>query len=230
MDNKGTFTPDAKTVEWVLEQLASKGVNFDGCTWNTAFQGIRLEGDQLVAENYHHGRPEGGYWGTLVDQNRPSDGKKYRGAMFIEDHQGRDKVGDVVVEIRLDPMDGRYKVHFEYEQVFEDPEKYENLPRATRSSLENDRQSLKRRSIDLPGGGRSNPRRIAGKRIAQHSVNPNWGPNLVRDEFMDVYDYVDATDMMGQSTLLRSLKYYPAVVADEIYRQIRNPDRVKKIK
>ena len=229
MADNGTFTPDAATMEFVLKQLTESGIHYTGCTWLTTHQDLEWDGEKFVAKNVVAARAEGsGYKATLIDQERPSDGKTYRGMMFIEDSQGRDKVGDVVVEIRLDPTDGRYKVHVEKEQVFSDDKNFELLPRATRSSLENDRQALKRRTIDLPNGGRSNPRRIAGLRIAQHSSNPNWGPNLDPDEFMDVFDYAECTDMMGQSTLFRALKYYPAAVADEIYRQLRDPDRSKK--
>lgn len=227
-DNLSTFTPDAATIEFVLKQLAESGVHYKGCTWLTTHENIEWDGEKFVADNVVAERSEHqGYKATLIDQLRPQDGKTYRGLMVIEDNQGRDKIGDVVVEIRLDTSDGRYKIHVENEQVFSDKVNYELLPRATRSSLENDRQSLKRRTIDLQGGGRSNPRRIAGLRIAQHSLNPNWGPNLNRDEFMDVFDYAETTDMMGQSTLLRAMKHYPAVIADEIYKQMRDPDRRK---
>lgn len=229
--NKSTFTPDLETMEFVLNKLQETGVQNRGCSWITTHDEIKWDGENFVAENFvtKHTDPEL-YHATLIDQIRPRDGHQYRGLMFAENDHGRDKIGDVVVEIRLDPSDGRYKVHFELEQVFSDEETFENLPRATRSSLDNPHQALRRRSIDLSGGIWSNPRRIVGKRIAQHSINPNWADNVPEEEFMDVYDYVDTTDAMGHSTLLRSLKRYPAVVADEIYRQMRDPDRKKKVK
>ncbi|KKR54833.1 MAG: hypothetical protein UT93_C0031G0005 [Candidatus Woesebacteria bacterium GW2011_GWF1_40_24] len=189
-----------------------------------------LEDGHLVAENHVTVMAEGKFYrSTLIEKTKLSDGSKFRSLMLIENSAGRDKIGDVFVEVRLDPQDGRYKVRIQMEQVFSDENEYELKPRAVRSSVDNSEQALSRRVVDFPGGIRSNPARISGLRIAQHFAHPGWGVNLDQGEFMDIFDYSDSTDAMGHSTLLKALKYYDAEVADEMYKQMRDPDRRKKV-
>lgn len=230
MADNGTFTPDPKTLEWLFAKLASDGVQYSGCTWLTKLQGMRLEDSHIVADNFVTAMADGTFYrSTLIEKTRLSDQSKFRSMMTIENSGGRDKIGDVMIEIRLDPGDGRYKVHFQMEQVFSDEIHFELLPRAVRSSVDNPEQALHRRVIDFTDNGiRSNPARIAGLKIAQHFSNPGWGPNLPTEEFMDVYDYVHSTDAMGHSTLLKGLQAYDAEVANEVFAQIRDPERRKK--
>ena len=229
MDDKSTFTPDLKTLEYLLKHLESEGVQYTGCTWSTKFQGIRLEDGHLVAENHVTAMADGKFYrSTLIEKTKLSDGSNFRSLMLIENSAGRDKIGDVVIEVRLDPTDGRYKVHIQYEQVFSDEAHFELLPRAVRSSVDNEEQALRRRVIDFADNGiRSNPARIAGQKIAQHFSNPGWGPNLPSEEYMDVFDYVHTTDAMGHSTLLKGIQAYDAEVSNEIVSQIRDPERRK---
>lgn len=229
-DNKGTFTPDPETLKYVFELLEKEGIQYNRTTWGTKIHGISLEDGHLVAENFVTGMPDGKYYTqTLIEKTNLADNTTFRSAMTIENNAGRDKIGDTMVEVRLDPSDGRYKVRIQLEQVFSDETHYKLLPRAVRSSVDNDVQALNRRVIDFADNGmRSNPARIAGLKIAQHFSNPGWGANLNPADFMDVNDYVHATDAMGGDTLLKGLQVYDADVADEIYKQIRDPERRKK--
>lgn len=230
MDDKSTFKPDPKTLEYLFNLLESEGVQYSGCTWGTKIKGIRLENGHIVAENQTTAMADGKFYrATLIEKTKLSDDSKFRSLVLIENSGGRDKIGDVVIEIRLDPTDGRYKVHIQYEQVFSDETHFELLPRAVRSSIDNDEQALRRRVIDFADKGiRSNPARIAGQKIAQHFSNPGWGPNLQPEEYMDVFDYVHTTDAMGQSTLLKGIQAYDSEVSMEIFNQIRDPERHKK--
>lgn len=225
-DTNSTFTPDAQTVEWLLKKLETEGVQYEGCTWGTKIQGVSLEDGNLVARNQVTAMADGKFYRATLVTKEKSDGTTFRSLMLIENSGGRDKIGDVVVEVRLDPGDGRYKVRFQLEQVFTDETHFEYLPRAVRSSVDNDQQALSRRVIDFPDNGiRSNPARIGGLKIAQHFSNPGWGANLDPADFMDVFDYVHCTDAMGQSTLLKGLQAYDAEVAYEIFAHVRNPER-----
>lgn len=229
MDDKSTFTPDPATLEYVFKLLESDGVQYSGCTWGTKIQDMRLEDGHLVAGNSVTAMPDGKFYrATLIEKTKP-DSSTFRSLMLIENSGGRDKIGDVMVEVRFDPNDGRYKVHVQLEQVFSDETHYELLPRAVRSSVDNEAQALSRRVIDFSDNGiRSNPARIIGLKIAQHFSNPGWGVNLDLKDFMDVYDYVHSTDAMGHSTLLKGLQAYDADVANEIFAQMRDPERRKK--
>ena len=229
MDDKSTFKPDSKTLEWIFKKLESEGVQYSGCTWETKLQGLRLEDGYLVAENIVTAMADGKFYrSTLIEKTKLSDNSKFRSLVLVENSGGRDKIGDVVIEVRLDPTDGRYKVHVQFEQVFSDETHFELLPRATRSSIDNEEQALRRRVIDFADQGiRSNPARIAGLKIAQHFSNPGWGPNLPDGEYMDVFDYVHTTDAMGHSTLLKGIQAYDSEVVDEIVDQIRDPERRK---
>lgn len=230
MNDKSTFTPDPETIKYVFDLLEVEGIQFSGCTWETKFQDLTLQNGHLVAENIVTAMADGKFFrSTLIEKTKLSDNTKFRSLMLIENSGGRDKIGDVMVEIRLDPSDGRYKVHVQMEQVFSDENTYVLLPRAVRSSVDNDQQALNRRVIDFADDGiRSNPARIAGLKIAQHFSNPAWGPNLDPNNFMDVYDYVHSTDAMGHSTLLKGLQAYDYEVASETFAQIRDPERRKK--
>lgn len=226
-DTNSTFTPDPATLEYVFKLLKNQGIQYDRTTWGTKIQGLRLEDGNLVAENFVTGMPDGKFYTqTLVEKIDFAKNTTFRSAMVIENNAGRDKIGDTMVEVRLDPGDGRYKVRVQFEQVFSDETHYELLPRAVRSSVDNDVQALNRRVIDFPDSGiRSNPARIAGLKIAQHFSNPGWGSTLDPKDFMDVFDYVHCTDAMGQSTLLKGLQAYDAEVAYEIFAHVRNPER-----
>lgn len=230
MADNGTFTPDLKTVEYVLRLLESEGVQYARTNWGTKIQDIRLEDGHLIAENFVTSMPEKKfYYQTLIEKIKLADNTTFRSAMTFENSGGRDKIGDVMVEVRLDPNDGRYKVHVQLEQVFTDETHFELRPRAVRSSVDNDQQALNRRVVDFADDGIwSNPARIGGFKIAQHFSNPGWGANLDIKDFMDVNDYVHATDAMGGDTLLKGLQVYDADVAYEIFAQIRDPERRKR--
>lgn len=227
-DNNSTFTPDPKTLEWIFKKLEEEGIQYSGCTWGTKLQGLTLQDGNLVAENHTTAMADGKFYRSTLIEKTKADGSTFRSLMLIENSGGREKIGDVMVEIRLDPSDGRYKIHTQLEQVFSDETHFELLPRAVRSSIDNEEQALHRRVIDFADNGiRSNPARIAGLKIAQHFSNPGWGPNLSAEEYMDVFDYVHSTDTMGQSTLLKGIQAYDAEVVDEIVDQIRDPERRK---
>jgi len=230
MSDKSTFTPDPETIKYVLGLFEQNGVHYTDCTWMTKIQGLRLENGQLIAENQNTGRAEGDlYHSTLVIKTKASDGTTFRSLMLQEHSGGLDKIGDSFVEVRLHP-EGRYMVHVQLEQVFSDENDWEWKPRAVRSSVDNPEQALTRRVVDFPGGIWSNPARIMGLRIAQHFANPGWGANLDINHYMDIADYGDSTDAMGLATLLKALQKYDAEVADEMYKQLRDPDRRKVIK
>ena len=185
-DKNSTFTPDLETLKYVFELLENDGIHYNRTTWGTKIQGIGLEDGHLVAENYVTGMPDGKFYiQTLIDKLNLAEGITFRSAMTAENSGGRDKIGDVVVEIRLDPNDGRYKVRFQLEQVFSDAKgTYVLMPRAVRSSVDNNAQALNQRVFDITDDGiRSNPARIAGRKIDQHFSNPGWGSNLNSKEF-----------------------------------------------
>jgi hypothetical protein len=229
MSTTGTFTPDPKTVEWLLKLLEEEGVQYSDCTWMSKIQGMHLEDGHLIADNQVTGRKEGDlYHSTIVWKTKPN-GDRFRSLMIQEHHGGRDKIGDSFVEVRLHP-NGRYMVHVQLEQVFVNEDTWEWRPRAVRSSVDNPDQALTRRVVDFPNGIWSNPARIMGLRIAQHFANPGWGSTLEAKDYMDIADYGDSTDAMGHSTLLKALQKYDAEVADEMYKQLRDPDRCKVVK
>lgn len=219
---------DPKILERVFALIATGGIVYDDCQLATKFEGLRLEEDgRLHARNFVANDPEvNRYHVTLITKKRPN-GTTYRDVMIVE-HGNGDKIGDVVIEVRLNTNTGRYMVHVQMEQAFIDETHFEMRPRAKRSSIQNPLQAVNRHApLDMQGGINSNPGRIAGLRIAQHAIDLRWADNLPIEEFMDISEYVDSHDSMGGDTLLKALKHLPKALADDLYRQIRNPESKK---
>lgn len=228
MNDKSTFTADPETVRYLLNLLETDGIHYSGCSWMTKIQEINLVDGRLEAKNHLTGREEGDLYHSTLVMKTKSNGETFLSLMLQEHHGGRDKIGDSFVEVRLHPS-GRYMIHIQLEQVFTNETTWEWKPRAVRSSVDNPEQALSRRVVDFLGGIWSNPARIMGLRIAQHFAKLGWGANLDVKEFMDIADYVDSTDAMGHSTLLKAMQKYDAEVANEMHFQMRDPDRRKKI-
>lgn len=229
MDEFGSLKElDQKVLERIFQILGTGGIRYRDCQLVTKISGLRLAEDGVLeAENFWANDAEvNRYHVALVTRTRPN-GTTYRDVMIIE-HGNGDKIGDVVIEVRLNTNTGRYMVHTQMEQAFTDDTHFEMRPRAKRSSVQNPRQAINRHApVDMPGGINSNPGRIAGLRIAQHAIDLRWADNLPEGEFMDISEYVDTYDSMGQSTLLKALKHCPRALSRDLYKQIVDPTAVK---
>lgn len=143
----------------------------------------------------------------------------FRQPLIIEHDQGKDKIGDVVIQLRKHPVTGRWMIQVEQETVFEDETTRSKTWRTARSSVDNPEQSVKK-TVEHSGWLYSNPRRIGGKPIKTHFITAGWSPQLA-DSMMDVSEYVDCMDSMGLATFLKALKRLSSEEALEIFMQIR---------
>jgi len=155
---------------------------------------------------------------TMIDSE--AGDTKYRQPIIFE-HGNLDKVGDIVIILRKNPKTHRWMVQAEKEDAYITEEKIEQITRATRSSLDNIQQAVDRKVVKV-GDGFTNPRRIGGRRIFQHYVTLGWGPQKV-EEMVDIFDYVQCPDSLGQAVLLKALQHMPHEVAYEILDQMRQP-------
>lgn len=145
----------------------------------------------------------------------------FRQLLIFEHDQGHDKVGDVVIQFRQNPATGRFMVQVEEENVFETETTIKKIWRATRSSVDNIAQAVKK-TVAHTGWIYSNPRRIGGKPIKTHYVIANWSPQLA-EKMKDVYDYVQTFDSMGLATFVKALQSMPDRPARAIFNQMRSP-------
>jgi hypothetical protein len=190
------------------------------CDWQVTFNGI--EGD--VAENLVAQREKGqNFHATMVLDNITVNGevKNFRQLLLIEHDQGNDKVGDVVIQFRLNPKTNRYNVQVEQENVFETETDIKKIWRALRSSVDNIAQAVKK-TVAHSGWIYANARRIGGKPIKTHYVIAGWSPQLA-DQMMDVYDYVQSLDSPGLASFLKALQIMPEHPARAIFNQMRTP-------
>jgi hypothetical protein len=198
--------------------------NKPGCDWQITLIDPRVEGDVLVADNFVLARANGKHFhATLVEgEALGDDGKPFRfwQSMSFEHDQGRNKVGDVVLVFRKSPH-GRWMVQVEQEDIYLNETTTQKIWRATRSSLDNVIQAVKRTVVEV-GRGYANPRRLGGNAIAQHYVHAPWSPQLA-ENMMDVFNFIDTPDSLGHSVFLKALRHMPQEMADEIFHQIREP-------
>lgn len=180
-----------------------------------------LEGEEGDSISNFTARREGGqtYRATMIiDTN--DQGRAFRQLFFFEHDRG-DKVGDVVLVFRQHPKTKRYMVQVEQEKVFVTEQEVIKIWRATRASVDNSAQAVKR-TVAHSGWIYSNPRRIGGKPIKTHYLLAGWSPQLA-GEMMDVYDYVQTLDGMGLATFLKALQHMPDQPARAFFDQMRNP-------
>lgn len=191
-----------------------------GCDWEITLNGV--DGDTV--ENIMVRRNnDKNFHATMVDDNITIDGvlKYFRQLLLVEHDQGKDKVGDVVIQFRQHPHTKRYMVYVEEENVFETETIVKKTWRAIRSSVDNIAQAVKKTVI--PSGWiYANARRIGGKQIKTHYVIAGWSPQLA-DQMMDVYDYVDGLDSPGLSSFIKALRHMPERPARTIFNQMRTP-------
>ncbi len=233
-DNTRTFTDiDPQILERFRLALESGDIIIDDCQLKVMFQGLRVDGDGLLhASNFKAVDAEIlRYHATLVEFQRP-DGSVYKDLVFVENAKGRDKIGDVVVQVRLDPISGRYKVHVQAEDYKRNETTAEKSYRATRSSVPNPVQAIKKKfnMIDMPFGDSLNSRRIVGLRVEQHFQELDWPTQMTIDvnEYRDICDYADDPDGPGHAAFFRAFKYIKSMeLKFELIRQMSDPERRK---
>ncbi|MFA5532739.1 MAG: hypothetical protein WDA13_04065 [Candidatus Shapirobacteria bacterium] len=197
-----------------------KTLTIQNCDWQITLNGV----DDEVTENLVAQRAKGqNFHATMVMDNITMNGevKNFRQLLIIEHDQGNDKVGDVVIQFRLNPKTNRYNVQVEEENVFETETNIKKIWRALRSSVDNIAQAVKK-TVAHSGWIYANARRIGGKPIKTHYVIVGWSPQLV-DQMMDVYDYVQSLDSPGLATFLKALQIMPEKPARDIFNQMRKP-------
>jgi hypothetical protein len=203
-----------------MNDKITKEIKIDNCDWLIdLINPIIKNGEIISVENFILRRKNNKTFHATMVKAQVGD-FKFRQPMIIE-HGNEQKVGDVVIILRKNPQNHRWMIQFDEEDVYVSEEEIEKIIRAQRSSLDNIKQSVNRKVVKT-GDGYSNPRRIGGKRIFQHYVSVGWGPQ-VDNEMIDIFDYVDSPDSLGQATLLKSLKHMPHEMAREILSQIRKP-------
>lgn len=183
-----------------------------------------VEGDRVGDVTIQRAGGQNFHASMVTDTVTRPDGSEslpFRQLMFFEHDNGQDKVGDVVIQIRKHPRTGRYMIQVEQENAFENTKSKTKAWRATRSSLDNIVQAVKR-SVTHVGWLYTNPRRIGGKPIKSHYVLVGWSPQLA-NSMMDVYDYVQTPDAMGLATLLKAFQVMGDDLAMEILAQILHP-------
>lgn len=202
-------------------------IRFDkpGCDWQiTLVNPKQGESGELIAENFVLARVSGKHFhSTLVEGealNAQGQAFRFWKPMSFEHDLGRNKVGDVVLIFRKAPY-GRWLVEIEQEDAYLNETTIQKVYRATRSSLDNVIQAVKRTVVEA-GRGYANPARLGGNMIAQHYVHAPWSPQKA-DSMMDVFNYVQSPDSLGQAVMLKALQHMPREMADEIYSQIRAP-------
>jgi len=196
-----------------------------GCDWQIKLVNPKQgETGELIADNFILARVSGKHFHTTLveDEALNAEGKTFRfwKPMSFEHDQGRNKVGDVVLIFRKAPY-GRWLVEVEKENAFLDETTVQKVWRAIRSSLDNVIQAIKRTVVEV-GRGYANPARLGGNMIAQHYVHAPWSPQKA-DSMMDVFNYVQSPDSLGQAVFLKALQHMPAEMADQIYHQMREP-------
>ena len=197
-----------------------KTLTINGSDWRVTLQGI--EGDTV--ENIVVDRAsEKNFHATMVEDEVVVDGKtvKFRQLMLIEHSHGKEKVGDVVVQFRMNPKTKRYNVQVEKENIFGEDQTTEKIWRADRSSVDNVMQAVKK-TVAHSGWIYSNARRIGGKPIKTHYVLAGWSPQLA-NLGMDVFDYVQSLDSPGLAAFLKALQHMPERPAHNIFKQMRSP-------
>ena len=194
-----------------------------GCDWEITLVNPHREGDDLVAENFVLARANGAHFhSSLVEghaKGKEGQDIEFWGPISIEHGNGQ-KVGDVVLVFRKSPT-GRWILQVEQEDAYESETKIVKVFRTVRSSLDNVIQAVKKSVVQV-GMGYANPRRLGGNMIAQHYVESGWSPQLA-ERMMDVFDYIQTPDSLGQAVFLKALQHMPDRMAREIFNQIRKP-------
>lgn len=196
-----------------------------GCDWQiTLLNPVLGEGGELVADNFVLARASGKHFHMSLVEGEALDAQgatfKFWKPVLFEHDSGRNKVGDVVIILRKSPH-GRWMVEVEQEDAYLTEASVQKIWRTVRSSLDNVIQAVKRSVVEV-GRGYANPARIGGNSIAQHYVHAPWSPQKA-GSMMDVFNYVQSPDSLGQSVLLKALAHMPAEMANEIFSQIRTP-------
>lgn len=198
-----------------------------GCDWKITLKDPRKgenEGE-LVADNFVLARENGKHFHSTLVEGEAPDGKggtfRFWKPMSFEHDSGRNKVGDVVLIFRKSSEHGRWMVEVEQEDAYIDETTIQKIWRTIRSSLDNVIQAIKRTVVEV-GRGYANPARLGGNMIAQHYVHAPWSPQKA-DSMMDVFNYLQTPDSLGQAVFLKALQHMPKEMADEIYSQMRMP-------
>lgn len=194
-----------------------------GCDWRISLVNPREEAGELVADNFILARANGQHFHmTLVEghaKGKQGEDIEFWAPLSIEHGNGR-KIGDIVLVFRKSPKH-RWMVQIETEDAYETETAIVKVFRAARSSLDNVIQAVKKTVIQV-GMGYANPRRLGGQMIAQHYVEAGWIPQAP-ERMMDVFDYVQCSDSLGQAVFLKALQHMPERMAREIFNQIRRP-------
>jgi hypothetical protein len=214
--------------ESMMSDMHVNKIRFDrpGCDWQITLVNPHQEGDELVAENFVLARANGKHFHqTLVtDDAMNASGELFTFSqpMIFKHDLEKGKVGDIVLIFRKHPHTDRWMVQVDQENAFITDTNVRKVWRAVRSSLDNVLQAIKNRPVIQVGMGYSNTRRIGGNMIAQHYVRAGWSPQM-ENSMMDVFDYADSPDSMGQAVFLKALKHMPERMANEVFQQIRQP-------
>ncbi len=196
-------------------------IKIDGCDWLLELiNPIEKKKGEIVVENFILQRMNGKTFHSTMVEAQIGDAK-FRQPMIFE-HGNDEKVGDVVIILRKNPKNHRWMVQCDQEDAYITEEKIQKVTRAQRSSLDNIQQAITRKVIKV-GDGYANLRRIGGKRIFQHCVPINWEPQIA-DQMIDIFDFVQCPDSLGQAVLLKALQHLPHEMAYEILGQIRTPE------
>lgn len=178
------------------------------------------------ASNFNLFRPDGKFFHqTMVKSSvRLKDGTvtEFWQPMCME-HPGEklDRVGDIVIVLRLHPITGRFMVKCEEEVVFVTEDETSTCIRATRSSVDNVEQSIRKR-VTPTGNLYLNSRRAGGQPVKSHVGISNWTPQEA-NSMVDIYEYVQSPDGPGLAALMKSFQVLPIELAREVLGQVITP-------
>lgn len=126
--------------------------------------------------------------------------------MIFEHYDGKDKVGDVIITLRKDPMTGIWYIDISKEVAYIVETQTVEIKRAQRASLDNRDQVLQKTVIYLKKGF-SNPQRVAGE-IKEHYLIENWSPQLkAKGLSIPITEYLEQPDMIGKAALLDTISH-----------------------
>lgn len=172
------------------------------------------------------------YWVEAINAtgtNPDGSEKKYVTVIVFEQDNGGDRAGDIVLTFRVGE-DGRYTVQTDEEVVHLTPKEFKKIMRATRSSVDNPKQSVKRRVVKA-GEIYLNARRIGGKPVFTHYVLAGPATQAIPGvEQTDVFDYVRSQDGPGKAAFLDAIVHMSDKPARAIFRQMRDPMVDRKVR
>src|SRR5882672_7777985 len=163
----------------------TKTIQFQNSNWELAI--TYLNG---VATGFKAQGPDGvPYWAELVFYEEADITKST--VLFFEkpDKTGIPKVGDVNIIFSKHRRTSRWMVRTEQERVFTTPSHSEMITRATRSSVINPKQAIKR-VANFIGRAYLNARRIGGFPVFFHYIISGWSPEYA-EAMYDVAEYIE---------------------------------------